>query len=175
LNELGRTSGSLAEFLGRHGRLAEAREYAERAVRRQQAALKLLPRHPAYERALARHYRCLAEAVVRLGDHAAAARAARETPRTSGPDEWDRFWAGILARCIPLAEQDSTLAAEESEALARAYGDEAMALLRQGSRRGSGPGSDRLKADPNLAPLRQRADFQKLVRDLDGAAGPGDK
>src|SRR4051794_11264245 len=49
--------------------------------------------------------------------------------------------------------------------LARAYGDRAMALLRQGFRRGSGR-LDRLKADRNLAPLRPRADFQKLVRDL---------
>jgi eukaryotic-like serine/threonine-protein kinase len=176
LNELGRTSASLAELLLDQGGPAEARELAERAVRHQQAALKLLPRQPAYGRALGQHYRILAEALVRLGDHAAAAQAAAEMPRPSGPDERvDHFAAGVLARCIPLAEQDSTLAVEKREALARAYGDQAMALLRQGFRRGSGPGLDRLKVDPNLAPLRPRADFQKLVRDLEDAAGPGDK
>src|SRR5262249_52165910 len=125
---------------------------------------------------LGRHCRVLAEALVRLRDHAAAARAAAEMPRPSPPDESaDRFAAGILARCIPLAEQDATLAVEIRAELARVYGDQAMALLRQGVRRGPGPGLDRLKADPNLAPLRPRADFQKLVRELEEAAGPGDK
>ena len=42
-----------------------------------------------------------------------------------------------------------------------------MDLLRQGSRPQGGSGSDRLKDDPKLAPLRPRADFQKLVKDLD--------
>ena len=151
-------------------------EDGERAVRHQQAALKLLPSNPAYGRALGQHYRVLAEAQLRLGDHAAAARAAAEMPRPSPPDERaDRFAAGVLARCIPLAERDSALPAEKREALARAYGNQAMALVRQGSRRGAGAGLDRLKSDPNLAPLRRRADFQKLVRDLEEAAGPGDK
>jgi serine/threonine-protein kinase len=175
-NELGRTSSSLAEFLLQEGRPAEAREHAERAVRQQQSALKLLPNHPAYGRHLARHYRVLAESLVRLRDHAAAARAAAEKPRPTGPDESaDRFWAGILARCIPLAEQDSALTAEKRAALAKSYGDQAVALLRQASQRGSRPNLDRLKADPNLTPLRPRADFQELIRDLDEAAGPRGK
>jgi tetratricopeptide (TPR) repeat protein len=176
VNELGRTSANLAELLLHQGRPAEAREQGERAVRHQQAAVKLLPRQPAYRSALGQHYRVLAEALVRLRDHAAAAQAAAEMARPSGPDEGvDRFAAGILARCIPLAEQDSALAVEKREALARAYGDQAMALLRQGFRRGAGPGLRRLKGDPNLAPLRPREDFQKLVRDLEEAPGPGEK
>jgi tetratricopeptide (TPR) repeat protein len=176
LNELGRTSGSLAELLLRQGQTAEAREFAERAIRHQQAALKLLPRQPAYGRALVQHFRVLAEALVRLSDHRAAAQSAAEIPRPSGPDQQlDRFAAGILARCISLAEQDSALAVEKRESLARAYGDRAITLLRQGSRRVSNPALDQLNADPNLAPLHRRADFQKLIRDLEEAAGPGDK
>src|SRR5262249_44661532 len=81
--------------------------------------------------------------------------------------------AGLLARCVPLAERDPALPAETREALTKAYGDQAMALLRQGLRHG--PGSDRWKADPHLAPLRPRADFQKLVRDLEESAPSGEK
>jgi tetratricopeptide (TPR) repeat protein len=175
-NELGRTSGNMAELLLQQGRPAEARGHAERAVRYQQVALKLLPSNPAYASALARHYRVLAEALVQLGDHAAAARAAAETPRPPAPDEWaDRYWAGILARCIPLAEQDSTLPVEERQALARAYGDRAMVLLRSSAQRGSAPRLPPLKADPKLAPLRSRADFQQLIREVEEAAGPRDQ
>jgi hypothetical protein len=175
-NELGRTSSSLAELLLEAGRSADAREYAERAVRHQQAALNLLPKHPAYGRHLARHYRVLAEALVRLGDHAAAVKAAAETPRPSDPDEGaDRFWAGILARCISLAQKDSTLVVDKREATAKAYGDQAIALLRQGFQGGSRPSLAQLKADPNLAPLRPRADFQRLVKDLEKASGSGDR
>src|SRR5262249_9653415 len=163
----------LAELLLREGRPEEARALAERAVQHQLAALKLLPRHPAFGRALAGHYRVLAEALVRLGDHAAAAQTAAERPRPSPPDEAvGRFWAGILARCIPLAEQDSTLPAKNREALAKTYGDQAVGLLRLGFQRESGVSLDRLKADPNLAPLRPRADFQQLIREREETPGP---
>jgi hypothetical protein len=175
-NELGRTAAHLGELLLRLGRATEAREQCELAIRHQQEALKLVPGQPAYRRALGQHYAVLAESLLQLGDHAAAARVAAELPRPSPPDEqWTRLVARILARCIPLAERDSTLPAEKRQALAQSYGDEAVAILRQGPGRGSGPGLGRLDADPNLAPLRPRADFQRLVRDLEGAAGPGDK
>jgi hypothetical protein len=97
-------------------------------------------------------------------------------PRPSLPDEsWSRFVAGILARCIPLAEQDSTLAVEKRPQLAKAYEDQAIDFLRQGFHRATGPSMDALKNDPNLAPLRPRTDFQELLRELDAAAGPGKK
>ena len=138
--------------------------------------MNLLPKHPAYTRHLGRHYRVLAEALVRLGDHAAAARAAAETPNTAGPDESaDRYWAGILARCVSLAEHDATLAAEKREALSKAYGDQTMTLSWQASQRGPGSRLDQLNADPTLAALRPRTDFQQLVRDLEEAARRGDK
>ena len=86
-----------------------------------------------------------------------------------------RAAAGLLARCIPLAEQDSTLAAEEREVLARSYGDRAVGLLRRGFRDGPGPGLDRLRVDPDLDALRPRTDYQELLRELEEAAGTGGK
>jgi tetratricopeptide (TPR) repeat protein len=176
LNELGRTSANLAELLLQQDRPAEARELAERAVRHQQAALKLLPRNSAYARHLAHHFRVLAEARLQLGDHAAAAQAVAEMPHPSAYDaRLDLFAATVLARCIPLVEQDSTLTAENRQPLAESYGERAVTLIRQSLRSRSASDLPRLKSDPNLAPLRQRADFQKLLGELEQAGGPNDK
>src|SRR5205814_2134236 len=48
----------------------------------------------------------LADVQVRLGDHAGAATSAAQLPRL-GPDGWAAYRqaAGVLARCVHLAEQ----------------------------------------------------------------------
>jgi hypothetical protein len=71
---------------------------------------------------------------------------------------------------VPLAQQDQTLPEEKREVLAKTYGDQAMAMLRQGLLHGPGPGAGQLKEDPYLAPLRPRADFQNLVAELEEAS-----
>jgi hypothetical protein len=165
-SELGNASAFLAKLLGEQGRLADARREAERAVRNQLAALKLLPGHPKFKKSLGSGYVILAETLVRLGDHGAAAKAAVELPQYSPTEgSWNYHAAAFLARCIPLAEQDPALPPEQRAARARAYGDQAMALLRQGL--GRNLDSEQLKADPNLASLRPRADFQNLLRELE--------
>jgi tetratricopeptide (TPR) repeat protein len=170
-SNLGKGCFRLAELLLDQGRLAEARRYGEEALRHQQAALKRLPEQPDGSRALGRAYRVLGETLLRLGDHAAAARTAAELSRLFPGDEpVCRHAAGVLARSVPLAEQDRALPAEKREADARAYGDQAMALLREGLRHGPRPRPDQFKADPHLASLRPRADFQKLVQELEDAA-----
>jgi eukaryotic-like serine/threonine-protein kinase len=175
-SELGRTAAHLGDLLIRSGRAPEARQQAERAIRHQHVALKLIPGHPGYRLALGLAYRVRAEALVQLGDHAAAAQAVAELPRPSPPDEQaDCLAAGILARCISLAEQDSTLPAQKRAALAKAYASQAIALLRHSFRRGSGSSLARLKTDPQLAPLQSRPDFQKLIRELEEITKPADK
>jgi serine/threonine-protein kinase len=126
---LGYQFSYLAELLLHQGRPADARREAEQAVQHQRAALSLLPGQPEFGRRLSRAYGVLAETLLRLGDHAAAARAAAEVPRYSPSDESAyRRAAGLLARCVPLAERDPTLPVGKREALAKAYGDQAMAL-----------------------------------------------
>jgi tetratricopeptide (TPR) repeat protein len=175
-HELGRMFDQLAGLLLVQGRPADARRNAERAVQHQQAALKLVPGQPAYQRALGRHYRVLAEALLRLGDHAAAAQAAAELPRYVLPaDQGCRYAAGALARCVPLAERDPALPAEARRALALAYGDRAMALLRRGLVQAPRAAVDQVKTTPYLAPLRPRPDFQRLVRELEEAGRSGAK
>jgi tetratricopeptide (TPR) repeat protein len=172
-SDLGYMSCHLAEVLLDQGRLAEARQCAEQGVEHQRAALKLLPGQPDFGRRLGRQCHVLAETLVRLGDHAAAAELAGELPRHLPPAEAVyRSVAGLLARCVPLAEQDRALPAEKRVALAEAYGAQAVALLRQGLRHGPGPGAERLKADPALAPLRPRADFQQLIREVEESTRP---
>jgi serine/threonine-protein kinase len=173
-SELGNDLAHLARLLGGQGRLADARREAERAVRHQLTALKLLPGHPGFTHSLANHYSILAETLVRLGDHGAAVQVAVELPRCLPTREPAyRQAAGFLARCMPLAEQDQALPQEKREALAKAYADQALALLRQGLLHKPNPDADRLKTDPHLAALRPRADFQKLIKELEEAVRSG--
>jgi hypothetical protein len=175
-SELGNDRAHLARLLRDQGRLADARREAEHAVGHQRAALKLFPEHPRFKHSYANNFAILAETLVRLRDHGAAARAAAELPRYFPTHEPAyRQAAGYLARCVPLAERDQTLPVPAREELARSYGDQAMALLRQGLLHEPNPRAERLKTDPRLAPLRPRADFQKLVKGLEQAARPGAK
>jgi hypothetical protein len=106
--------------------------------------------------------------LLRLGDHAAAANAAAEASHKAAPTEPIHFYgAGVLARCVPLAQQDKALAADERDALAQNYGDQAIALLRQSLHSKPRPTAEQLRTDPYLAPLRARADFRKLVQEFE--------
>jgi hypothetical protein len=67
------------------------------------------------------------------------------------------------------AERPSREQAERWIALSRGYGDRAAALLRLAVENGYWSFSE-LKTDKALGPLRQRADFQKLLAELEGKA-----
>jgi serine/threonine-protein kinase len=166
LSWLGYFAAHLASWLFEQERLAEAKEQVERAVRSQQAALKLRPTHPLINRRLGQHYRVLAETLVRLGDHSAAAQAAAEHLLYIPNDEKEYLRvAELAARCVTLAEDDETIPDEKRKALAKAYGDQAIALLRQRLLHRPSPSVAELKASPSFAPLRLRADFQELVHE----------
>jgi hypothetical protein len=68
--------------------------------------------------------------------------------------------------------EDARLAAAERQRLAERYGDRAVELLRQVHTAGASKDPiflSTLQKDKDLAPIRNRADFQKLF------AGPGRK
>jgi hypothetical protein len=173
---LANTVSLLAELQIPQGRLAEARQNLEKAVRHQRAALELYPSRRALARLLGSHYEALAETLVRLGEHAAAAQAAAELPLCfpAGASKF-RQAAGFLARCVPLAQQDQTVLAEKRDALAKAYGDQAMLLLRKGLRQKPGYDAELLKKDPDLASIRSRPDFQDWVREVERASSAAAK
>jgi tetratricopeptide (TPR) repeat protein len=165
---LGATLNRLAKLLGARGEPAQARPLLERAIRYQQAALSANPRNPLFGQRLADSYKTLAQMLIQLAEHAAAAKVAAELPRVwpgRAQDAYDA--AGLIARCVPLAQQDESLPEAKRHEVARAYGDQALAFLQEALQKGYNDIAH-LKKDPNLDPLRSRADFQQLLAGLQG-------
>jgi hypothetical protein len=73
--------------------------------------------------------------------------------------------AGLLAGCVRLAAQDERLPEDRRREVATAYGDQAVAALRQAVAKGAKEVAG-MKTDQGLDPLRPRTDFQKLLADL---------
>jgi tetratricopeptide (TPR) repeat protein len=165
-SDLGATLGELAG-LPRAGGKAKAREYLEEAVRRQRIAVELSPQEAGYRRRLCGHSLALAQTLLELNHPAEAAGALADLVQ-SAPAGWTDYHlaAACLGRCAGLAEKDETLPAAKREELARAYGDRAVELLRQGIAQGYKDG-DYLKTAVEFQPLRSRDDFKKLVAELE--------
>jgi serine/threonine protein kinase len=165
--------GDTLEKLGRLAALREDRAEAPRLFRKaaehRRAFLKANPADPEARRALRATLGTWAEILVRLGQHAEAARVAEERSGLA-PEGWQHpHWAAsLLCRCVRLAAKDLQFSAAERVRLVRAYGDRAVELLREARRRGL-PGGPQLRAESAFEPLRQRADFQKVVTE----PGPG--
>ena len=161
--ELAGTASLLAKLQIRQGRFAEARQSLEQAVRHQRAALELYPGQRAFARSLGSHYEALADVLVRLGEHAAAGQAATEMPRCFPADGRAASRAAeILAQCMSLAAQDQATSAAQREALAKTYGDQAVALLKQCLQQNPAADAEKLKQEPKFDSLRSRPDFQEL-------------
>ena len=166
------------------------------AIAHQKAVLKINPRHPSYIRILFNHFATLLEYHLRHGEYREVARLALELPDLSkgiGPpltgldsrfkESLRVFWidgdawrvplasADLLVRCLLMASKDNTLPESTRQELTRTYGDQAM--LKIASAQAAGWTPDDLRTDPQLAPLRPRADFQKLVSELEAKkSGP---
>ena len=167
-SELGVKLSNLA-ILWRDRRKApdRARPLIEEAIRHQRAALKRQPKQPAYQDRLADHYGCLADILVKLGQHAAAAQAAEGLAAVFPKDFRDCYGAACyLAMCATLVEKDGKLSPEKRKELAQTYGKRGVQLLREAMKRGY-RAINQLKKDPELNPLRARADFGQLVRELE--------
>jgi hypothetical protein len=79
-SELGASLNNLAMVRKDRGDLAEARQFLEQAVGHQQAARKTNPGNATYRQFLRNHYWELTEVLVRMKEHAEAAKAAAELP-----------------------------------------------------------------------------------------------
>jgi tetratricopeptide (TPR) repeat protein len=166
-NDLAGTLGNLAILGIEQGHFAAAKAYLDEALPHHQAALKANPRHPTYRQFYRNNLVALAQALAGLLDRAAAVKVAeqiRDLGWNPGEDAYDAACA--LAKCIPIVEKHEKLDAEERQAAVQFYGDEAMKLLRDAVAKGF-KNAAQMKADRNLAPLRNRDDFQKLLADLE--------
>jgi serine/threonine protein kinase/tetratricopeptide (TPR) repeat protein len=171
-NETAGAMTNLARLLLARKELDGARRLLEEALPYHQAALKANPRHPDYRKFYRNTRWRLAETLIELKDHAAAAEAIGQFLQAAVELPRDAYTSACLfAGCTRLAATDDRLSEGERKERSSAYGDRALAALRQAIDRGFKDVAQRTK-DANLEPLRSRADFQKLLAEVEAKGKP---
>jgi hypothetical protein len=132
-----------------------------------QAALNANPRQPVFRAFYRNNLRGMSRMLVKLSDHADAARRAEEFAQIGVEPALDCYVAAcLLSLCAPLATKDTKLPETKRTALAKQYADRAIELLRQAVTKGWNDAAH-MKKDPDLDRLRQRDDFKKLLAELE--------
>jgi len=162
-NGLAGTLGNLATLHNQRREFAAAVPLLEQARPHLQAALKASPKNPEFRLGYRDHLVALARSRLGLADHAQLAKTADELAGLGYEPANDSYAAaGLLGRCITLADKDARLADTRRRELAQGYAGRALTLLRHAVERGFNDAA-RLKQDPDLEPLRAREEFQKLL------------
>jgi tetratricopeptide (TPR) repeat protein len=164
-HRLAEAQRELADLLAKQGSPEEARRLVEQALGHARTARTLGPGVESYQNELATVARVRADVLLSCGDHAEAARAALELPSLfHNAGEGYRSAGSLLARCAALAGEDGNLPPGERQSKAEGYAGQALPLLCEALQRG---GVDRktLGSGPVFAVLRQRDDFQELLRE----------
>jgi serine/threonine protein kinase/tetratricopeptide (TPR) repeat protein len=108
-----------------------------------------------------------AVALAGRGDHARATAEANAVGRQEGLGQSNDYnIACVFALSSAAAGNDSKLAPADRTRLKEQYADGAMEFLRRAVAKGY-RNAPSLKIDPDLAPLRSREDFQKLVQEIE--------
>jgi tetratricopeptide (TPR) repeat protein len=166
-NELAGTYVNLANLHKHQGNWAAAKRLLLEGRPYHLAALKANPRNPASRKFYRNHLSVLTEVHAGLLAQEDAVRTA-ETCRDLGwnppADAYDA--AGFLSRCIPIVAKHAKLDDKQRKKAAQFYSDAAMKLLREAVSKGF-KDLALMKQDTDLAPLRQREDFKKLVAELE--------
>jgi tetratricopeptide (TPR) repeat protein len=171
-NELAGTMVNLAGLNRDRKEFQAARRLLEEALPHHRAALKANPRHPEYRQFYRNNRWVQTLTLLSLGDHRAASATAEELAKAALDPTSDTYNAAChLALCVPLAEKDDKLDEAERKKLVQQYRERAMQLLGQAVQNGF-KDVQHLKTDPDLVPLRARADFQKLVAELEKKSRP---
>jgi tetratricopeptide (TPR) repeat protein/tRNA A-37 threonylcarbamoyl transferase component Bud32 len=167
-NELAGTCVNLARLHRQHGNWAAATRLLLEGRPHHLAALKANPRHPTYREFYRKHLAALTSVHAGLLEQEDAVRTA-ETCRDLGWDApEDAYYAACgLSLCVGGVAKHDKLDAKQRQAAAQFYADAAMKLLREAVSKGYKE-VRLIKRDPDLDPLRQREDFQKLVAELEG-------
>jgi serine/threonine-protein kinase len=104
------------------------------------------------------------------GDHARAVAEVQPILESKYANYIDLYNAACVYSLSSAAvRKDAKVAAEEQTKLGRQYADRAMELLRQSVAKGYRGRADvnHMKSDTDLDPLRERADFKKLIDELE--------
>ena len=162
-NGVGSTLTSLAGLHNRRGEFAAAVDLLTEARKPLQAALDARPQDREYRDSHRDYLLALGRGRLGLADHVQVATTAEELARFGFEPAADNYEAAsLLGGCAVLAAKDAKLAEAKRKELSQSYTDRAIVLLRQAVERGF-KDATRLKADPNLEPLRNRPEFQKLL------------
>ncbi len=167
-NALAGTCVNLAGLHKKQGNWAAAKRLLLECRPHHLAALKANPQHRTYRQYYRNHLIELTRVHAALLEQQDAVRTA-ETCRDLG---WnapaDAYNAAcLLSRCIPIMAEHDKLDDNRRKEAVQFYGDAAMKLLRAAVSKGYKDGAH-MKKDTDLAPMRPREDFQKLVAELEG-------
>jgi Flp pilus assembly protein TadD len=120
-----------------------------------------------------------AVALAHLGDHARATAEVKSLQATGKEPAMSLYnFACVYALSLRAARQDPALSPAERDRLAEQYGAYAVELVVKMRSAGFFKGSGVLegfKKDTDLEPLRERADFQRLLQELTREAGAKSK
>ena len=162
--ELGTTLYNMAGDEIAQGRWQEALECLNRAIACQRAAIALMPHHPVYQQVFKLDLMRLVQAHKALNHPAEVLRAARELaalPRGNSSDLYNVACALAITVSLTPGEQRQALATEAVQALKQAiaagWNDAGLA-----------------SRDPDLASLRDRDDYRRLVAELFDRSFPTD-
>jgi tetratricopeptide (TPR) repeat protein len=162
---LGMTLGLLGWLRTEQKNWAGANGLIAQGITEMQAALKPNPDHPRYREELRNLYQDQAETLVQLGEHATAVQAAANLAGVFPRQAQDSYYAAcFVARCVPLAQGDAQAA--------RAYVEQALALLRQAAGTAA-PGLKRLPEEKQVfQPLASHPSFHEVMRALEAKVRP---
>src|SRR5262249_40043990 len=114
----------------------KARQHLESGIGLLPTALERNATNRTYTRAPRDQHEYLADALLRLGEHAEAARIARALPNILQESKDSYTAATLLARCARVAERDTKLVPADRQARVVEYGRQSLRLLEQALDRG---------------------------------------
>lgn len=165
---LAQTHQLLADQLKKHQQEGEAEIHYRQAVEGARQALQLSPADPAARELLAQSALGWCECLLAAKDHSGVAKAAAATA-TDFPARADMQFrlAEVLGHGLNLVKVDAKLSTKQQADLTKQYGDQVMAMLELAVKRGHTQ-TQLLKTGLAFEGVRERADFQKLIKQLDG-------
>jgi thiol-disulfide isomerase/thioredoxin len=164
--EAAETANTLAMLLAEKNP-PELEGLLERSVRGMAQAVRLARDNKYYQRKLREYYGDLAEHYKATGQHAKLAGLAAGVRRDL-PDSPDDSYnaACLVANAVTVALKHPKVPAADRPKLAEGYGKQAVEILGKAVKEGFTDRANMTK-DKDLDPLRGRADFKKLLADLD--------
>ncbi len=158
----------MARFENGRGRPQAVLVWYGKAIEKLQRALVIEPRHSQARWVLNDLRIGRAVALAQTGDHAQAALCAEEMAGEEGLTPVDVYnVACVYSRCSEAAGKDTRLPPAGRTELREHYAGRAVETLRQAVARGF-QNVVAIQTETDFIPLRQRADFKKLLQELEG-------